>query len=115
MTITRHLFTLLAAGLAAAAASTLHAQDYPARPIRLLAPFAPGGPMDILSRSLGERLAASLGKQIVVDNRSGGSGTIGVELVARAAPDGYTLLAGHSGTHVVNVSLFPRLPYDPVK
>ena len=109
------VLNLVAAGIAAAMPLALDAQEYPVRPIRLIVPFAPGGPMDILSRSLGERLAASLGKPIIVDNRGGASGTIGAELVARAAPDGYTLLAGHSGTHVVNVSLFTRLPYDPLK
>ena len=91
------------------------AQDYPARPIRLIVPFAPGGPMDILSRAIGEKLTARRGQQVVVDNRGGASGTIGSEIVSRAAPDGYTLLAGHSGTHVVNVTLFRKLHYDPVK
>ncbi|MBI2294449.1 MAG: tripartite tricarboxylate transporter substrate binding protein [Betaproteobacteria bacterium] len=89
--------------------------QYPSRPIRLIVPFAPGGPMDILSRAIGEKLTARFGHQVVVDNRGGASGTIGAELAARAAPDGHTLLAGHSGTHVVNVSLFPKLRYDPVK
>src|SRR5512146_2146335 len=91
------------------------AQNYPHKPIRLVVPFAPGGPMDILSRAIGEKLTAKFGEQVVVDNRGGASGTIGSEIVARAAPDGYTLLAGHSGTHVVNVSLFKQLRYDPVK
>ena len=88
---------------------------YPTKPIRLIVPFAPGGPMDILSRAIGERITARLGQQVVVDNRGGASGTIGAEIAARAAPDGHTLLAGHSGTHVVNVSLFKKLNYDPVK
>lgn len=101
--------------VALAAVMPLHAADYPSKPIRLIVPFAPGGPMDILSRAIGEKLTARLGQQIVVDNRGGASGTIGAELAARAAPDGHTLLAGHSGTHVVNVSLFPKLGYDPVK
>jgi tripartite-type tricarboxylate transporter receptor subunit TctC len=100
---------------AAAVPITSTAQEYPNRPIRLIVPFAPGGPMDILSRAIGEGLTARLGQQIVVDNRGGASGTIGTEIVSRAAPDGYTLLAGHSGTHVVNVSLFRKLHYDPVK
>ena len=91
------------------------AQNYPAKPIRLVVPFAPGGPMDILSRAIGERLTARFGQQVVVDNRGGASGTIGTEIVSRAAPDGYTLLAGHSGTHVVNISLFRKLGYDPIK
>jgi tripartite-type tricarboxylate transporter receptor subunit TctC len=91
------------------------AQDYPAKPIRLVVPFAPGGPMDILSRALGEKLTARLGQQVVVDNRGGASGTIGSEIVSHAAADGHTLLAGHSGTHVVNISLFKKLGYDPIK
>jgi tripartite-type tricarboxylate transporter receptor subunit TctC len=99
----------------AQAASAASRQDYPTKPIRLIVPFAPGGPMDILSRAIGEGLTARLGQQVVVDNRGGASGTIGTEIVSRAAPDGHTLLAGHSGTHVVNVSLFRKLHYDPVK
>jgi tripartite-type tricarboxylate transporter receptor subunit TctC len=71
--------------------------------------------MDILSRALGEKLTARLGQQVVVDNRGGASGTIGSEIVSRAAADGHTLLAGHSGTHVVNISLFKKLSYDPIK
>jgi tripartite-type tricarboxylate transporter receptor subunit TctC len=106
----------IAIALTAAALSVAsYAQDYPSKPIRLVVPFAPGGPMDILSRAIGERLTARLGQQVVVDNRGGASGTIGSEIVSRAARDGHTLLAGHSGTHVVNVSLFPKLNYDPVK
>ncbi len=91
------------------------AEIYPERPVRLVVPFAPGGPMDILSRALGAKMGARFGQQVVVDNRGGGSGTIGAEIVSRAAPDGYTLLAGHMGTHVVNVSMFKKLPYDPIR
>lgn len=111
---------VIIAGLLAGVAAVVspiasHAQNYPTKPIRLVVPFAPGGPMDILSRAIGERLTARLGQQVVVDNRGGASGTIGSEIVSRAAPDGHTLLAGHSGTHVVNVSLLKKLGYDPVK
>lgn len=91
------------------------AEDYPTRPIRLVVPFSPGGPMDILSRALGSKMGARLGQQVVVDNRGGASGTIGAEIVSRAPPDGHTLLAGHIGTHVVNVSMFKNLPYDPIR
>lgn len=91
------------------------AENYPDRPVRLVVPFAPGGPMDILSRALGAKMGARFNQQIVVDNRGGGSGSIGAEIVSRAAPDGYTLLAGHSGTHVVNISMFKKLPYDPIR
>lgn len=101
--------------IAAGCVFPVHAQQYPFKPVRLVVPFAPGGPMDILSRAIGEKLTARLGQQIIVDNRSGASGLIGAGIVARAAPDGHTLLAGHSGTHVVNVSLFKNPGYDPVR
>ena len=101
--------------LAACGVSAAVAQQYPVRPVRLVVPFAPGGPMDILSRAIGEKLTLRLGQQIIVDNRGGASGLIGAGIVARAAPDGHTLLAGHSGTHVVNVSLFKNPGYDPVR
>ena len=94
---------------------TSSAQEYPTRPIRLIVPFAAGGPMDIMSRALGERLTTHLGQQVVVDNRGGAGGSIGTEIVARSAADGYTLLTGHIGTHAINVSLYPKLGYDPVK
>jgi tripartite-type tricarboxylate transporter receptor subunit TctC len=92
-----------------------NAQDYPTKPIRLIVPFAAGGPMDIMSRALGERLTINLGQQVVIDNRGGAGGSIGTEIVARSAADGYTLLTGHIGTHAINVSLYPKLGYDPVK
>lgn len=105
------IFFLLSANITVLEA----AENYPERPVRLVVPFAPGGPMDILSRALAAKMASSLGQQFVVDNRGGGSGSIGAEIVSRSAPDGYTLLAGHSGTHVVNVSMFKKLPYDPIR
>lgn len=122
MTSANIFMVLRAAAIIASAAlvnpvavRTAIAQNYPTKPIRLVVPFAPGGPMDILSRAIGEKLTTRLGQQVVVDNRGGASGMIGSEIVSRAAPDGYTLLAGHSGTHVVNVSLFRKLGYDPIK
>lgn len=116
MTTEKIVLACILGNLAAAALPVAsNAQDYPTKPVRLVVPFPPGGPMDILSRAIGERLTARLGQQVVVDNRGGASGTIGSEIVSRAVPDGHTLLAGHSGTHVVNVSLFPKLGYDPVK
>jgi tripartite-type tricarboxylate transporter receptor subunit TctC len=89
--------------------------NYPVKPIRLIVPFAAGGPMDIISRAIGEKMTASWGQQVVVDNRSGAGGRIGVEVAARSAPDGHTLLTGHIGTHAVNPSLYPKLEYDPVR
>lgn len=107
-------YLAVAATLLLSAAPALHAADaYPVKPIRLVVPFAPGGPMDIMSRAIGEQLTAAWGQQVVIDNRSGAGGSIGAEVVARAAPDGHTLITGHLGTHAVNPSLFRDLPYDP--
>jgi tripartite-type tricarboxylate transporter receptor subunit TctC len=92
-----------------------HAQTYPNKSIRLIVPFPPGGPADILSRAIGQKLTESWGQQVVVDNRAGAGGAIGSELAAKAAPDGYTLLMGFVGTHAINPSLYSRLPYDNVK
>ena len=91
------------------------AQTYPTRPVRLIVPFAAGGILDIVSRAISEPLGTSLGQQVVVDNRGGAAGLIGTEIAARAAPDGHTLVTGHIGTHAINVSLYPKLAYDPVK
>ena len=91
------------------------AQGYPDRPIRLIAPFAPGGSTDTVARILGQRLGEQLGQSVLVDNRTGAGGTIGAAIAARAAPDGYTLLVGDFGPNVVAGGLFSQLPYDPVK
>ncbi len=102
------------AGLHAAQAQT-HA-NYPQRPIRLICPFAAGSSSnDILGRQLAQRMSAALGQQIVVDNRPGASGHIGAEVVARASPDGYTLMLGTNGTLATSVTANVRLGYDPVR
>jgi len=88
---------------------------YPSRPIRYVVPFAPGGPTDIMSRAIAERLAGSLGMPVVVDNRGGAGGSLGAQIVARAAADGHTLMIGHVGTHAINPALYPRLGYDPAR
>ncbi len=108
---------LLAVALAASAAlpTVTAAQQYPVKAIRFIVPFAPGGPTDIMSRALAEKLTARLGQQIVVDNRGGAGGSIGTAIAARSTPDGYTIVIGHIGTLAINVSLYPRLEYDPVK
>lgn len=105
---------LLSIALAAALpASLVRAQ--PGKAIRLVVPFTPGGTTDILARALAPKLAPALGQTVIIDNRPGAGGSIGADLVAHADPDGNTLLMGHIGTLAVNVSLYPKLPYDPVK
>jgi tripartite-type tricarboxylate transporter receptor subunit TctC len=96
-------------------AGVARAQDYPSQPVRFVVPFAPGGTTDVLARLVGEKLSASLGQQFVVDNQAGAGGNIGTAQVAKAKPDGYTLLMGTVGTHAINASIYPRLPYDPIK
>lgn len=105
----------LSVGLCLGNASLLHAQDYPSKPVRFVVPFAPGGTTDVLARLVGERLSASLGQQFVVDNKPGAGGNVGTAQVAKAEPDGYTLLMGTVGTHAINASIYPSLPYDPVQ
>ncbi|HET7598141.1 MAG TPA: tripartite tricarboxylate transporter substrate binding protein [Burkholderiales bacterium] len=90
-------------------------QAYPAKPIRFIVPFPAGGGADIFARLIGRKLGEQVGQQFVVDNRAGASGIIGCEVVARSAPDGYTLLMGTTGTHTTNPAVFSRLPYDPLK
>ncbi len=91
------------------------AAEYPDRPIRLVVPFPPGGGADNLARMIMPRVADLLGQSIIIDNRPGAGGNVGAELVARAAPDGYTLLYGTNGTHGINASLYGNLRFDPVK
>lgn len=107
--------TLLAAGTAAAQGNPPAVTPYPARPIRLVVPFTPGGSTDILARAIGQELTKAWGQTVVIDNLPGAGGSLGADKVAKAVPDGYTLLMGHIGTLAVNPSLYPALPYDPVK
>ena len=102
------------AGLLAVLAGSAAAQNYPSQPIRLIAPFPPGGSVDITARLIAEPLAAQLGQRIVVDNRSGASGNIGMEAAARAAPDGYTLVL-NTIPLVTNQAMFPNLTWDPIR
>jgi tripartite-type tricarboxylate transporter receptor subunit TctC len=105
----------IALGMAFAALPAGAASDYPSRPIHLIVPFPPGGGADILARTVTPRLEKSLGQPIVVENRPGAGGNVGAEYVARAAPDGYTLLYGTNGTHGINASLYRNLRFDPIK
>ncbi len=89
------------------------AQNYPVKPVRIVVPYAAGGPSDEIVRTLGQRLTEIWGQAVVVENRGGAGGNIGAEVVAKAAPDGYTLLIGNAGPITVNPTLFKKLPYDP--
>jgi len=104
------LIVMLAA--AAAFAQPAWAQEFPARPIRMLVAFAPGGNTDILARAVGVRMTENWGKPVVVDNRPGGSGMLAAEIVAKAAPDGHTVFVASTGELSINPSLFKKLPYD---
>ncbi len=92
--------------------SAAHAQTYPVKQIRMIVPFAAGGPTDILARVIAQKLSAAWGQQVITDNRAGAAGNIGTEMVAKAAPDGYTLLASSSGILTVNPNLFSKQPFD---
>ena len=88
---------------------------YPTRPVRLVVPFPAGGTTDIIARATAQKLSEAWGQQVIVDNRPGAGGNVGSELVAKSAPDGYTLLMGTVGTHAINPSLYAKMPYDHVK
>jgi tripartite-type tricarboxylate transporter receptor subunit TctC len=107
------IFALCAAALAAPA--TVAAQNYPARPIRFIVPFPPGGGTDVLTRTLASALTDNLQWRIVVDNRAGAAGSVGVDLAAKSPPDGYTLVMGEASDLAIFPTLFAKLPYDPVK
>ncbi len=112
----RRLALALALGLAASSlAPVALAQDYPARPIKLVVPFGAGTTTDIIGRVFAEALAKPLGQTLVVENRAGAGGNIGSDLVAKSAPDGYTILMGTVGTHAINPGLYKRMPYDAQK
>ena len=101
--------------LAALAAFQACAQDYPAKPIRIVVPFSPGGVADNSARVVADSLGERLGRPILVENRPGASGNIGTQAVAQASPDGYTLLLGFDGTMVINPHVFPKIPFDTLK
>jgi len=101
---------LILAAVLACCACLAHGQQYPARPVRMVVPFSPGGPNDIIARLIGHRLGEALGQQVVIDNRPGGGGNIGTDAVAKAPPDGYTLLSAGAGSLIMN-PLLMKVPY----
>jgi tripartite-type tricarboxylate transporter receptor subunit TctC len=105
---------LAGAGSTVLAAATASAQSFPSKPITLVVPFPAGSTTDLVGRILSDELAKATGQTVVIDNRGGAGGGVGSEMVARAAPDGYTLLMGTIGTHSINPAVYPKLNYDPV-
>ena len=114
--VARIITAVLLAGFAVVSVST-HAQTpaWPAKPIKWIVPFAPGGTTDILARTVGEKLSIALGQPVVVENKPGAGGGVGAEFTARSTPDGYTIMGGTISTHAINAALYSKLPYDPVK
>ena len=110
MSVMRWLLLMLVAAVQIAAA-----QSYPTKPVRLLVPYPPGGPVDNVGRILAQPLSPILGQNVIVENRSGGGGSVGADAAAKATPDGYTLLLGNSGPMTINPVLQQALPYDPRK
>ena len=116
MTTRRHLLALLGtAALGAAALPALAQPAWPQRPITMIVPFAAGGPTDVIARIVSDHMSRTLGQQIVVENVAGAGGTTGITRAAGAAPDGYTVMMGHMGTHGAAPALYPNLRYDPAK
>ena len=120
--MSRHLWRHWLPGAALALAAVFSAAPawsqsgaYPSRPIRFIAPYPPGGPLDVMTRALAEKVRGPLGQPVIVENRSGAGGNIGADLVAKSSPDGYTLVMGAVATHAINPSLFPNIPYDAIK
>jgi tripartite-type tricarboxylate transporter receptor subunit TctC len=106
---------LLAAAAAASTAGAFAQSAWPNKPVRIVVPFAAGGTTDILARAIAPELSKAFGQQFIVDNRAGAGGNVGADIVAKSAPDGYTLLMGTVGTHGINRALYDKMPYDPIK
>jgi tripartite-type tricarboxylate transporter receptor subunit TctC len=113
--VTALISSTLFAPVAASPAQSDKASSYPARPIRLIVPLTAGGPTDLLARIIAVPLGEPLGQQVIVDNRLGAGGNIGADLAAKSPPDGYTLFMGTSGPLAINSSLYPKLPFDPIR
>ncbi|MEI8030327.1 MAG: tripartite tricarboxylate transporter substrate binding protein [Comamonadaceae bacterium] len=113
----RRLALVIGTGLAffLTANCVLAQSAWPSKPVRIVVPFAPGGTTDILARAVAPELSKAFGQSFIVDNRAGAGGNLGADIVAKSAPDGYTLLMGTVGTHGINKSLYSRLPFDPQK
>jgi len=106
---------LISAGLFPATTRLWAQSGWPNKPVRIVVPFAPGGTTDILARALAPELGKAFGQTFIVDNKPGAGGNVGADMIAKSAPDGYNLLMGTVGTHAINASLYPKMPFDPVR
>jgi len=113
--MTSRAFPALLGALLAAGAGAAAAQAYPVKPLRLIVPFAPGGPNDLLGRLVGQKLTEAWGQSVVIETRGGAGGTVGLDVAAKAAPDGYTLAMGGTSNMAVAPSLYAKLPYDSLR
>ena len=109
------MLRMLIAGLALALAAPASAQTYPTKPVKIVVPYTPGGATDIFARLVAQKLSQPLGQQVVVENRPGAGGNIGADIVAKAEPDGHTLVMATVATHAINPGLYARMPYDAVR
>ena len=114
MRFAAHIATLFALGVVAVPGASFAQADYPNKPIKLIVGLAPGGSTDIVGRIVAQRLGERLGQTVLVDNKAGAGGTIGADITAKAAPDGYTLTLGTTSTHAIAAGAYSKLPYDPV-
>jgi tripartite-type tricarboxylate transporter receptor subunit TctC len=111
----KRMIAVVLMGVAASLADASQAQSYPAKAIRIVVPYPAGGTSDILARSVGQKLSEAWGQPVVVDNKPGANGNVGADIVAKAAPDGYTLLLADIGSLAISPSVYPTLPFDPAK
>ena len=111
----RRLARMTLAAVLALAAAVASGQSYPSKPIRIIVPFPPGGAVDFYARVVQEPLSEALGQPVIIDNRAGASGMIGADIVAKAPPDGYTLLLGNIASLAINVGIYSKMTYDPAK
>ena len=111
----RSFVVLLAASALASLTCGAGAQTYPSKPIRMVVPFAAGGPTDVYARAVGQELTKLLGQPVIVDNRPGAGGNLGADLVAKSPPDGYSVVLGAVGAFAVNMTLYPKMPYDVLR
>src|SRR5207237_2972468 len=113
--VKHRLLKILIVALPLACSGAIAQENYPSRSIRMVVPFAAGGPTDIVARVMGARMGELLGQQFIVENRAGAGGNLGADAVAKSASDGYTLLMATVSTHAINPGLYKKMPYDPIR